>query len=59
MALTDSLRIANRPGFVKPSAHFGDFETILNFGSEPTTNDHLKQWARVPLFLWLKAGILK
>jgi hypothetical protein len=26
---------------------------------EETSEDHLKQWARVPLFLWLKARILK
>ena len=26
---------------------------------DETSEDHLKQWARVPLFLWLKARILK
>jgi hypothetical protein len=26
---------------------------------DETNKDHLKQWARVPMFLWLKARILK
>jgi hypothetical protein len=26
---------------------------------DETSENHLKQWARVPLFLWLKARILK
>jgi hypothetical protein len=26
---------------------------------DETSEDYLKQWARVPLFLWLKARILK